>query len=125
MAEQVFHVAVDQKIAGRLERRQKAFQADADIDRFGAKRLHRLGNQLNKIGSTALRELELRPAMREHTGQDGSARDTGDAVELAQQPGIVEPPQRAQPEQRGAVASARQGQSRSLFIDGHRHTPRS
>lgn len=58
-------------------------------------------------------EVEVAPGEAEHGGGDGPARDAGDAVEVAQEPRLVQPDETANVEEHGAVAAPGEAKGRA------------
>ena len=98
--------------AGRhAVRVDQALEADADVDGAVAELQNLRGDDVIEIAGAAIDEIQFLPALREDTGEDGTARDAGDQIELAEQAAIVETLEAAQAEERGAEATAGEGQT--------------
>jgi hypothetical protein len=95
--------------------RQQAAEDGAEVDGGGRQRLYRIDDDVQVAGDALAVEGEILPAMAEHARGDRSARHAGDALELLQQPGLVEPDQRAEVEHHGAVATAGQAERNAVL----------
>ena len=94
-------------------------QADRDrrrVDRLPrqpAQGVHHFG--LEALGDAGGVEGELRPREREHARRDRATGDAGDTLELRQVRGLVEPPERPDVEEHGAIAAAREAEGSPRF----------